>query len=113
MHHFILPTYKTPEEVKELRRNIIANSSAINKDQALEWFDEDPNVEFDWISTNDVFNTIGLSPQIPAPFSDPRGWLYKRGEKHTMEFDGKEIEIVPAEPVLRFDYEPCRQMHRM
>lgn len=77
---FYWPTVKTREEVLEERRDIIANSPRIiNHEQALKQFEENPDIEFDFISIGDVYKELGvISEYYVNEYYEYQGWLVEK-----------------------------------
>ena len=73
------PTIKTREEVLEERRDIIVNSPrVINHEQALKQFEENPDIEFEFISVGDVLNELGIRNGYYNDY-EYQGWLVEKG----------------------------------
>ena len=84
-----MPKYRSQEEIYEDRRWLIQTSGALNVDQALRWFDEDPDIKLDWFGVNDVYEKLGM---LPCVYESKVGWLIKHGEEPKITINGLELK---------------------
>lgn len=89
MFSFYMPKYKTPDEIMQERKWRIASSGALNINQALKWLDENPDIELDWFSANDVMEAVGMKrPECNHSY----GWLVPHGKKPDIYINGELLE---------------------
>lgn len=91
MHHYFLPTYRTPEKIYALRRSSIEHSQAYNVDWALKEFDNNPDIEFDFWTAGDIYKLLGI-PVLDAVKNASEGWLVIHGNKPKIDIDGMTLE---------------------
>lgn len=75
MYPLNLPVYLTKEQVAEKRREAIAFGYFMNGEWALKEFDKNPNIEFDVVTMDDVYEYLGI--RSSSHVRDQ--WLVKRG----------------------------------
>ena len=94
MHNFYMPNYMTREEILKARRERIASSGAYNTEQALEWLEQNPDIELIWVDLEDVYFSIGIKSPTQEENYVHRGWLYRYEDlKKGINFEGRYAEI--------------------